>query len=285
MRGVSSSTWSCSTRSRRAIDRTCRRTSSGWRRRAPRMHGSIGPAGLFLRRADLLDRRGSRALARRRARDFRRCARRSRRADAAPARAIAAAAEDQDEAGRAGAERVRGARPRIARVRQRLRRVHDRRQGISRVGTPAGPVVERHRQRALRFHRDGFRLRHHVVRKQLPQSADSLEQRSDCRSPVRGRVPAGRPEWRVLDRNAGPCSRSGEARRPVRAGVRDVQSSTPRARRRAHRVRARDRSRQDSAAPNPQRDHRGPRAERLLLRGLVPVGHALALGRPDRHGD
>ena len=67
------------------------------------------PGGLFLRRADLMAEERSRAAARCRARDLRRRARRPRRADAAAAPAVGAAAEDQNEAGRAGAERAGGA--------------------------------------------------------------------------------------------------------------------------------------------------------------------------------
>ena len=83
----------------------------------------------------------------------------------------------------------------------------------------------------------------------------------------------------------GSRARSGEARREIRAGIRDLQSSAPRARRGAHRVCARARPRQDSAAPYPQRHHHASRVERLLLRGLVFVRHPHPLGGPHRHGD
>ena len=288
-RAASNSIWSCSTKFRRAIARTCRTICSGWPTRARRTRGSIGPAACFCAARTCMRRRRSRAPARRRARDSRRRPRRPRRAVAAAAAAVGAAAADQNEARGSRRRASPQRRNRAAGVLQRLRRIHRRWPRVPRDRAAAGAMVERHRERTLRLRRHRLGPRHHVVGEQLSQPADALEQRSHRRSAVRGRVPARRRERRVLDGNAVARRRGRKARHAVRSGLRHLRhiaiagstSSSPRSCPSDDPIKI-------AAAANPQHDAAAPRAERVLLRRLVPVRHPLALGGAhrdvDRHG-
>ena len=147
------------------------------------------PGGLFLRRGDAMAEARSRAASRCRACHLRRLARRARSAAEAPAPSAGAAASSRDvdkktlgpwhRTGRRASEH--------SRIFQRLRRVYAGWSRISRRGASAGPLVERRRQRTVRVRRDRIQPRKYVVAKQLSESADALEQRSN-RRPARQRL-------------------------------------------------------------------------------------------------
>ena len=202
------------------------------------------PGGLFLRRADLLT-EGDRVLLRAVARAIFEGARggldvQMRR----PLAAVGAAAEDQDEAGRACAERglLRRARTRwcspTASADSRptagnftCRRAR-RRHGRTSSRTSASDSSRRIRASARRGPRTAIHNR------LTPWSNDPIvDPPSEV---VYLRDDKSGEFW---TRNAGARGRGGEARREVRAGIRDLHPSAPRARRGAHGVRARERSR------------------------------------------
>ncbi len=133
------------------------------------------PGGLFLRRADLMA-EGDRVLLRAVARAILEGARGGLDAQLRrPLAALGAAAEDQNEAGGARTERTRRHRPDSLAFFNGFGGFADGGREFHVSRAPAGALVERHRERALRIHRHGFGVRHDVVREQLPQPADTLE--------------------------------------------------------------------------------------------------------------
>ena len=285
VRAASSSTWSCSTKSRRAIARTCRTTSSGWRRRARRMHGSIGPAVCSCGAPISLPKRIACCCAPSRARFSKvraavstcRCGGRSLPSPPPPKIKMKPAVPAQSEPLRPCSNRwcssTASAGSRRTAGNFTYRRVH-RRPGRTSSRTSASGSSRPIRASAPRGPRTAIHNR------LTPWSNDPIvDPPSEV---VYLRDDKSGEFW-----TATPAPAAGAVRHVAKfgQGYATYTSSTPRARRRAHRVCARERSRQDSAAPNPQRHHRASRVERLLLRGLVPVGHPLALGGAHRHVD